>query len=385
MASHTFTNLIPDALEAMDVVSRELVGMIPSVQSSMSGERVALNTNIRSFSTPALTASDVTPSATRPEGQSVTFGNVALAITKARQVDINWNGEQTLANKGTGNFSRMTVDLMSQAMRTLVNEIESDLCSAAALGASRAYGTAGTTPFASDLSDPAQVRKILDDNGAPATGRSFVIDTAAGAKMRTLTNLTKANESGDTSLLRQGVLLDLHGFAIRESAQVKTVTKGTAASATTNAAGYAVGATTITLASAGTGAFIVGDIVTFAGDTNKYLVVTGDTDTSNGGTIVLAAPGLRQAIAASATAITVVNTATRNMAFSRNAIVLATRLPAMPEGGDAAVDESIITDPRTGLSMRFALYKQNHQNAYVFEVAWGQAVIKPEHLALSLG
>jgi hypothetical protein len=75
--------------------------------------------------------------------------------------------------------------------------------------------------------------------------------------------------------------------------------------ATTNTAGYTIGATTITLASAGTGAIYVGDYVTFAGDTNKYKVATGDADVSGGGTIVLASPGLLKAIPTSATAITV--------------------------------------------------------------------------------
>lgn len=74
--------------------------------------------------------------------------------------------------------------------------------------------------------------------------------------------------------------------------------------ATTNAAGYAIGATTITLASAGTGAITAGDVITFAGDTNRYTVATGDTDVSNGGTIVLAAPGLLTTLTASTKAIT---------------------------------------------------------------------------------
>ena len=34
--------------------------------------------------------------------------------------------------------------------------------------------------------------------------------------MRTLGQLTKANEADDHTLLRRGVLLDVHGFAIRE-------------------------------------------------------------------------------------------------------------------------------------------------------------------------
>lgn len=37
----------------------------------------------------------------------------------------------------------------------------------------------------------------------------------------------------------------------------------------------------------------------------KYLVLSGDADVSNGGTITIAATGLQKAIPASATAITV--------------------------------------------------------------------------------
>ncbi len=82
---------------------------------------------------------------------------------------------------------------------------------------------------------------------------------------------------------------------------------GTNAGATTNAAGYAVGATVITLASAGTGTILAGDVITFTGDGNKYVVISGDNNVANGGTITLAAPGLRQAIPAAATAITTGN------------------------------------------------------------------------------
>lgn len=80
---------------------------------------------------------------------------------------------------------------------------------------------------------------------------------------------------------------------------------GTASGATSNAAGYVVGETVITLASAGTGAFVKGDLVLVAGDDPvPYEVAVGDADVSNGGSITLVEPGLRKAIPASATGIT---------------------------------------------------------------------------------
>lgn len=76
--------------------------------------------------------------------------------------------------------------------------------------------------------------------------------------------------------------------------------------ATTDAAGYAVGAKTINLASAGTGAFYAGDVVTIAGQSNEYTLLAGDSNVSNGGTITLAGTGVLVAISAAATAITLV-------------------------------------------------------------------------------
>lgn len=73
--------------------------------------------------------------------------------------------------------------------------------------------------------------------------------------------------------------------------------------ATTNAAGYAIGATSITLAAAGTGAIAAGETVQFDGDLSVYFVKTGVANVAVGGTLEIYG-GLNKAIPASATAIT---------------------------------------------------------------------------------
>lgn len=382
MAVNTITNLIPDLYQAMDVVSRELVGFIPSIASDMSFERAAVGQTVRSPVAPASVASNLTPAVIPPDDGEQTIGNVSMTLTKARRVPVRWNGEQSLGLNNNGpTRSRIMVDQFTQAMRTLCNEVETD-CAAMYAGASRAYGTAGSTPFATagDFSDASNVLKILKDNGAPLSDISLVIDTVAGAKMLGLQS--RYDIGGDTALQmqNQGVLIEKAGIKLRESAKVNTPAVGTGASYTTNTAGYAVGATAITLIT-GTGTILAGDVVTFAGDPNKYVVASA----LSGGVLTLAAPGLQKAIGTSATAVTVVGAATRNMCFSRNALALATRAPALPEEGDSAADRTIITDPRSGLSFEVAMYKQYRQVQYEISLVWGVQVIKPEHLALLLG
>jgi len=75
---------------------------------------------------------------------------------------------------------------------------------------------------------------------------------------------------------------------------------GTGNGTQTDAAGYAVGATTIGIAAVGTGKINAGQVIKFKGDDNGYAVATGLDDISLGGTITLQTP-LRVAIPAAQT------------------------------------------------------------------------------------
>jgi hypothetical protein len=376
------TNLVPDAYVAMNVVSRELTGLIASAKRMPSVERLAIGQSLRSPVVRVNTAGkDIVPSMTPPAAAEQTVDNVPFVLSKSRAFPFTWSGEdQTSANAGPGALT-IAQDQIAEAIRAAVREISADGWAAARVRASRAFGTAGTTPFGTNLGESAQVRKILDDNGAPPSARSLVIDTTAGAAMRTLLNSPlNANSGLNVDVTRQGVLLDINNFAIREEAQIGQVTKGTGASyLVNNGGGYAAGATAITV-DTGTGTILAGDVITFAGDTNRYVVATALA--SN--VVTLQAPGLRRAVADNA-AITVGNDYTANLAFSDNALVVGTRLPASPMGGDAAILRETLIDPRTGLAFELCAYPGYKMIHYEIGIAWGWAVEKPEHLALLLG
>ena len=385
--ANTLTNLIPDFYAALDVVSRELTGFLPAAQRDASADRCALNATMRSHVAPSnAAAGNITPAMSLPSAADQTIGNVAFTIQKSRFAPFSWTGEeQNSVDSGPG-YLNIQQDQIAQAIRALVNEMEADLASAAALGSSRAFGaTAGTAPV---LADFAQAKKILDDNGAPMSDRHFIVDTTAGVALRGTSNLFKVNEAGDASMLRQGILGNLYGFDIRESAQVVTPTAGAMASATSSNAAFTVGQTVIPLATAGTGVVAAGDIITFANDTNKYVVASvsfAGANPASGDTITLAAPGLRKAQSAATRAITVFATSTRNIAMTRNALLVGTRLPALPREGDMAIDRTVEVDPRTGIAFELAVYPGFRMVTYHLSAAWGVKVMKPEHIATIIG
>jgi hypothetical protein len=376
--ANTLTNLTPDLYEALDTVSRELVGLIPSVTLNASAERAAKGQTIRSAVAPASTAADITPAQKAPDTGDQTIGNKTLSISQSRGVAIRYNGEEQRGLNANGpGYQNVLRDQFAQAMRTLCNEVEQDIADLYT-SASRAYGAAGTTPFgtAGNFTDASNALKILKDNGAPLTGNQLVVSSAAGANMLGLQS--RVDVQGNDSMLRQGVILSTAGMDIRESAQINSHTKGTGASYQTSAAG-SVGDTTISV-DTGSGTILAGDVVTFTGDSNKYLV----TSALAAGSFTIAAPGLLEAVADN-TAVTVGNDYAANMAFNRSAIVLVTRAPARPEEGDLAEDVMLMTDPRSGITFEVSMYKEYRQVHFEVALAWGVSAIKPEHMAVLLG
>lgn len=386
--ANTLTSLIPTIYESLDIVSREMVGFIPAVSRNSSAERAALNQSILIPIAPANSLADNTPAVTAPNTGDQTVGNVSMTISKSKHAPIRWNGEEQRGLLNAGTYNGILQNQFVQAFRSLINQIEIDLFTTAYQGASRAYGTAATAPFgtAGDLSDIAQVRKILDDNGAPQTDLQLVLGSAAMANLRGKQNvLFKVNEAGTNELLRNGTIGLLEGFSLRNSAGVTQVTKGTGASYVTSGS-TAVGGTSVALVT-GTGTVNAGDVVTFAADANnKYVVNTG---VAAPGTIVLGAPGAMVTIA-TANALTVGNSYTPNMAFSKSAIQLITRAPQMPIGPDGkamdmADDVIQVTDPVSGITFDVAVYRQFMQIVYHVRLAWGVQAIKPNHIATLIG
>ena len=133
--ANTLTSLIPSLYQSLDIVSRELIGAIPCATLDAQVTRAAVGQTVTSFMAPSSFATDITPGVTPPNDGDQTIGNVQLTITKARRVPFRWNGEEQLGlnNNGAGASTVMNSQ-MSQAMRTLVNEMEVDTVAAIQIG-----------------------------------------------------------------------------------------------------------------------------------------------------------------------------------------------------------------------------------------------------------
>lgn len=378
--ANVLTALAPILFSAARIVPRELTGILGAVTRDFDHKGVALGQTVVVPVAPILTASTVTPSATFASGNDRTATSKVLTLNNFKEVSWNLTAEQErgLMN-GAPNDTEMLKQTIQQGIRTLVNAVELYTWQVGYQNSSRAFGTAGTTPFASSLSDLAQPRKIVVDNGASDNDLSCITDTVAGVNLRALPNLVQVYQAGADELLRSGVLGNVYKINIRESGQIAPVTKGTGTSYTSTTAGFAVGTTSIPLIT-GSGTVLAGDVVTFAGDTNKYVVATG---VAAPGTIVLQEPGLKVALAASAVAMTIGNNYTANLLLHRSAVVAVIRPGLQPVSPVA--EQMTITDEQTGLSFLLLRVVQNAQASWFMRIVYDAFAPNPYAIATLLG
>ena len=383
--ANTLTPIIPNLTASMRRVLAERAPLPSMTMLDFKPEQAALNQSVVVPLAPVVAGADRTPAATFTVAADRTITNTTISITKDRKFPFHLTGDDFLRMKQNPEFMPLS---MAQAMRAWRNEVHSDIAglhvsaagyySAATPSSGAALGAAGTTPFGSDLSLLVGAEKLLNDSLAPSEDRFLFIDTAAKQNLSQLGQLIKVSEAGSADLLRNGIIGQLSGFNVVWGNDVKNGATIAGSGYVTNGT-QAVGSTSIVVQT-GTGAIPAGTVISFAADTaNKYVVATAYA--GGAGTVTITS-GLVNQIATS-NAITL-SAGRRNMAFHREAIGLAIRLPALPDGGDAG-DHMEVMDPETGIGARFSTYRGYGLNNYELSSAWGVSAVRPELLKLILG
>ena len=385
----SLTGLTEILYKSRDAVCREPVSFAQGVMVNGGSEGVSSGGTVTSIrSTEPTLETSYTPAMTVPDASDITTTTESLTLSSYAGASIPLKGEQWAQLANTVGAEAALTQLYKQAIRKMINSIEATVATAAYKGASRAVGTAGTTPFASNFNLVNSLRQILQDNGTPMDDGmlSLIINTSAGTNLRNLSTLTKANEAGTDATLRRGELLNISGLSIRESSGVQTHTKGAGASYVINNGNIAVGSTTISVdgGTVNTTGFKAGDVISIADEptAGNYVVKTGLTAVA--GDLVLNHPGLRGAIV-DGKAVTIGNSYTANVGFHKSAIELAMRPPAQPPGGDAGEEIAVMVDDVTGLSFSARLYKGYGINQIKLMAFYGVKVWKPEFVATLLG
>lgn len=320
----------------------------------------------------AATVGDVTPGPTPPAGTDTIPTKAQITLSRWRESNMFVTDKEAREIAQGGRSLQL-----SEHLRALANDVDSYLLSLYT-GIYGFSGTPGSTPFSSDLSEAITSGKVLNEQLAPPSPRHMVLDPAAQANALGNRAIQDASfrRTGEDSL-RTGTIGEVLGFNWGMDQNIPTHTAGTASGATTDAAGYAVGVKTVTLASAGTGTILAGDVIIFAGDSQTYVVTSGDSDVSDGGTVSFE-PGLAQAVPGSATAITVKGTHVVNIAMHRDAFGLAVRPLDAADGFRGGNEIRQDVDPISQLALTLEVSREHKRTKYSWSILYGASLVRRE-------
>lgn len=384
--ANAFSAILAVATDAAQIVSQEPTGFIDAIDFRPDLVGATLNTtvNVGVITVPPKTAWTPSIKTTVVDATEI---NVPLTLSQAFEYPFHITGEQ-LQGFMIGNFTadKYVKTKLAQAMRQCRNDIEAYLFGIAKTGSHRALGTAGTTPFAANLDLTADLRRLMEENGAPMDSGdvSLVLNPSGAANARKLLGTpTAAGGSLAADMQRAGMMPMHNGFQFRVSPGISTHTKGTGTAYTATVANLGVD----TVLAAGSGTGIAGDVVAFAGDANNYVLGTGFAAT---GTIakMLNRPG---AIGAKAgAAMTIGNNYTPNIALHRGAICAVVRPPAQInpgafQGVPMPFLADVIIDPVSGLP--YGLYIQAGDGLVLVSVraVYGAIPVNTEHMQTLMG
>lgn len=318
----------------------------------------------------ALTTTDVTPGAVPPTPGDSAITKVSITLDKWKRVLFHLTEKEAVQIANSADYRNAQFD---EAQSSLANQINTDVLALY----QKVYGyvgTAGTTPFATTTTAATDARKVLQKQLAPPEGRSFLVDPDAEANALSLAAFQYVQNAGNDDVMQEGRIGRRLGFDFYSSTLVPTHTAGTGTGyLVNNGAGVAAGATSA-IVDTGSGTIVVGDIVTFNGDSQTYTVTSALASNT------FSFSPAKVTASADNTAITVKASHVVNLAFARDAFTLATR-PVLSTGATSMPGGTVTTlvaDPISGLNLRMDVIPGYHQTTFEVSMLYGVACLRPE-------
>jgi len=211
-ALNNLTALMPTFFAGLNKVQQEQTDTVDAVSQNVALEQAVIGQTITfPIAKPGALTDTQYSGVPDPDGETPGVGTLALEFSKSGM--FKYNGEEIQQLQLGGVYSNYYADQLAQRVRALRKAVADSIMAKVVLGACRAVGTPGVTPFATanELTDWAAANKVLNDNGSPGMDRHLILNTAAVAKIQgKQVTLFRANEAGTDRLLRTGTRSEEH-------------------------------------------------------------------------------------------------------------------------------------------------------------------------------
>lgn len=387
--ANTISNIVPQLLVGGLPTLREMAVMPRLVNKSIGAEARDRGDTIDVPIPSAIAQRDVTPAAAQAANQDFSPTKVQIALSQWKEASFQ------LSDKDVDSVMSGTIPMQAaEAVKAIANGVDSYILGLYT-GVYNYGGTAGTTPFATNLNTFKDARKWLNKSLAPFDDRAVVLDSDAEANALILDVFLRADARGDQGGIIRGQIGEKLGSRWFLNQNVKTHTAGTYAvtgvGSIVNKASVAAAANVMIWSAASTtntlgGTLVVGDLFTVGSAAQTY-VVTAAASVASAANTTLSVSFSPAAAASFAVGATVTKAATHqaNVTFHRDAFALASRPLAESQLDGVGANFRSITDPITGLAMRLEISRQYKQTTYSYDVLYGAKLVRANQAARILG
>ena len=392
MADNTLTAILTQILAKGMMTLRQPCLMTRLVNTDYSLEAKKKGQTIDIPLSTAMSAEDVSPAATPSAPTALTPKVAQITLDNWMHADFGLNDMEVGRIRADQDFIPLQ---MQEAFKSLANAINTSVFDTYK-GVYGYVGTAGDTPFGTgvEVASATSLRRVLHEQSCPKDNRRAVLDYAAEAAALNLSPFSDAEKRGSSATKTTGELGNIFGFDWNSDDGVPTHTRGAIGSGdlTVNDVN-AKGATSVSIAKgAGTSwEAVEGDIISFAGDTQTYVITADTTVVHDNNTSVPIAPALKIATEGSEE-VTTRDSHVVNLGFHRDAFGLAMRSPdagikdLLGQGKAGNVMESVILqDPVTKLIMRLELIRGYKMTMWDVDCLWGTALVDSARAARLAG
>jgi hypothetical protein len=315
------------------------------------------------------------PSDIRPQ-----FGNVVLSNWKKVSYALT---DREVSFLQTGTFTDQFDAAVDALARNIIRSVWQNFKSIY-----QAVGTAGVTPFATNINTIGDARRLLNLSGVPMDKRAMVLGFDADANAINLAIFQQYLQSGTTETLREAEIKRALGFDWAVDAYTPTFVGGTLSNGTAKVArmfgpqvpgSNATDVDSTTLA----GTLVKGDIFTVGTDPQQY-VVTSDTSASGNAIAFSYFPANTRLWVDDEVVTFLPDHAIAGLAMHPQAIAFASKPldNVIFEGGSMIRQFS---DAVSGLTVKLEISRQYQQTVAEFSCLWGSNILRPECAVRILG
>lgn len=332
------------------------------------------------------TVTNVTPSNISPAPADITprVGNVVLNNWKKVSYALT---DKEISFLQIGTFSDQFDSAVDALARNIIRTVWANFTSIY-----QAVGTAGTTPFSSNINTIGDARRLLNLAGVPMDKRAMVLGFDADANAINLAIFQQYLQSGTTETLREAEIKRALGFDWAIDAYTPNFVGGTLSNGTAKQAlifgPQGVGSTVVNLNSPTlTGSVVVGDIFTVGTDPQQYVVTQNSTagvGISANEILINYFPANTRFLDDDEIVRFLPNHAIAGLAMHPQAIAFASKPldNVMFEGGNMIRQ---YPDPHSGLTICLEISRQYKQTVAEFSCLWGSNILRPECAVRILG